>query len=95
MKLTAIAIAVAFAGATAANAQTDPNAPAVPPGDGISQLGNDPEGQPYTPPGFNVGLSVYPAAAVAQGGQPGRDSYPACSDQVKDRCVQTYTRWTD
>ena len=89
MKMTIFAIAAAMGIATAAPAQTDPNGPNVPPGDGISMLGNNPNGQAYTPPGFNRGLNVYPDGQVAD-----RMNYPACSDQVVDRCRQVYTRYT-
>lgn len=70
--------------------QTDPNGPNVPPGDGITRLGTNPEGQPFTPPGFNQGMNVYPAASVAPGAMPGMAEYPRCSRQVTDRCIQAY-----
>lgn len=89
MKLKIIAIAALMGSATVATAQTDPNGPAVPPGDGITMQGNNPEGQAYTPPGYNVGLNVYPDGQVAN-----MQNYPACTDRVVDRCMQTYTRWT-
>lgn len=96
MKLTTIFIAAAsLAAAPAASfAQTDPNGPNVPPGDGITMMGTNPEGQAYTPPGYNNGLNVYPDAAIAPGMMAGMRDYPACTEDVKDRCVQTYTKYT-
>ena len=72
--------------------QGDPNAPGVPPGDEYTVRGMNPEGQPYTPPGYNQGIAVYPPATAAPGGQPGAQDYPPCTRRVKDRCVQTYAR---
>ena len=89
MKSTIIAIAALIGSATVATAQTDPNGPAVPPGDGITMQGTNPDGQAYTPPGYNVGLEVYPDGIV-----PAMQNYPVCTRQVVDRCVQTYTKWT-
>ena len=85
MKRIMIAIAAIVGGTTAAFAQSD----------GITAQGTNPEGQAYTPPGFNQGLQVYPEARQAPGQKPGMEDYPACTKEVKDRCVQTYTRWTD
>lgn len=93
MKEAILAAALALGGATMAQAQMDPNGPAMPPGDGITMQGTNPEGQAYTPSGFNQGINVYPSAAAAPGMAPGMAAYPACTNQVKDRCMQTYTRW--
>jgi hypothetical protein len=94
MKLTILAMAAALGGSSIALAQSDPNGANVPPGDGITRMGTDPNGQAYTPPGYNIGLNVYPPATAASGANPGMENYPACSAEVKDRCVQTYTKWT-
>lgn len=94
MKLTILAVAAALGGGSIAFAQSDPNGPSVPPGDGITRMGTNPDGQAYTPPGYNVGLNIYPPATAAPGADPGMERYPSCSAQVKDRCVQTYTKWT-
>ncbi|MFP5296461.1 MAG: hypothetical protein ACLGG3_03945, partial [Alphaproteobacteria bacterium] len=80
-------------GVTAATAQTSDYKP-VPPGDGITRLGNDPDGQACTPPGYNVGLAVYPECIAMGGPIEGADDYPPCSDRQTDRCIQTYTKWT-
>ena len=73
----------------------DRNGPAVPPGDGITTRGHDPEGQPFIPPGYNLGdrMAVYPPLARAPAGLIGGE-YPVCSARVTDRCVQPYTRYT-
>ncbi len=68
----------------------DINGPNIPPGDGITRMGTNPEGQPFTPPGFNQGMNVYPAATMAPGAMPGMVEYLRCSRQVTDRCVQAY-----
>ena len=67
----------------------------VPPGDGITQLGNNPEGQACTPEGFNQGVNAYPACEALQPQPSNINEYPACSDRNADRCRQTYTRWTE
>lgn len=90
-----VMMAAALTLGTAAVAQTDPNAPSVPPGDGITMLGNNPEGQACTPEGFNQGLNAYPPCSALGGPAPGLEEYPPCSDRNADRCIQTYTRWTD
>lgn len=59
---------------------------------GVTQQGTDPNGQPFVPPGANQGAGVYPSAAAAPGMAPGMGSYPPCTRQVTDRCVQTYER---
>lgn len=104
---TTMFLAAILLGGTAASAQTATTqnmtgqtgtaqtTTAVPPGDGITRLGNDPEGQPCTPAGFNAGLAVYPACSAMGGPVPGLADYPPCSAEVKDRCTQTYTRWTE
>jgi hypothetical protein len=73
----------------------DPNGPNVPPGDGITMRGHDPEGQAFTPPGYNdaMPMRAYPPLAAAPAGLIGGD-YPVCSARVTDRCVQAYTRYT-
>lgn len=73
-------------------AQVDPNGPNMPPGDGITRTGANPGGQPYTPPGFNQGMNVYPAAVNAPGAMPGMTEYPRCTRQMADRCAQGYAR---
>ena len=65
MKALVLAAVLTFGTAAAANAQTDPNARGVPPGDGITQQGTDPEGQACSPPGFNAGTSAYPPCPTA------------------------------
>lgn len=102
MKAIILATALAISSASFAQAQTnmqtqpqtpmqaDPNGPNTPPGDGITRMGTNPGGQPFTPPGFNQGMNVYPAAAMAPGMMPGMAEYPRCSRQVTDRCVQAY-----
>ncbi len=81
--------------AQSTNTQPMPGSRAVPPGDGITARGHNPEGQPFTPAGFNTGMgqAVYPPAAAAPAGLIGGD-YPVCSARVTDRCVQSYTRYT-
>ena len=91
IKATMIAAAMLIGG-TAATAQTTT---AVPPGDGITRQGTNPEGQPCTPAGFNAGLAVYPACSAMGGPLVGMEEYPPCTTEVKDRCIQLYTRWTD
>ena len=93
MKVAIFAAALAL-GTTAAAAQTSNYAP-VPPGDGITRMGTNPEGQACTPEGWNRGLSVYPACSAMGGPMVGMEDYPPCTRQVKDRCVQIYTRWTN
>ncbi|MDP8994239.1 MAG: hypothetical protein M3N07_04520 [Pseudomonadota bacterium] len=85
MKSVIFAAALVIGGA--AMAQT-------PPGDGITQQGTNPEGQPCTPAGFNQGISVYPPCgpgnvhpAAANPQNP-----PPCSRTVTDHCIQTYER---
>lgn len=100
MKAILFATALAMSTASFAQAQTtmqtqtpmhtDPNGPNIPPGDGITRMGTNPEGQPFTPSGFNQGMNVYPAASMAPGMMPGMAEYPRCSRQVTDRCVQAY-----
>ncbi|MGF1549048.1 MAG: hypothetical protein ACFBQW_00715 [Sphingomonadaceae bacterium] len=88
MRILLIAAALSMGSAALAQG-TDPNAPGVPPGDGVTQLGNTPDGQPYTPPGFNQGINAYPPAPAQMPAE-----YPPCSaDRANaDRCVQTYER---
>ena len=93
MKL-AMFFAAALMGGSAAAAQTSGYDP-VPPGDGITRQGTNPEGQACTPIGYNVGLAAYPQCIAMGGPIEGADDYPPCTTQVKDRCVQTYTRWTN
>ncbi len=90
---TAIFAGLALLSAGAANAQAGAMQP-VPPGDGITRQGTNPEGQACTPPGFNIGLGAYPQCGAVGGPAIGADSYPPCTSQVTDRCIQTYTRWT-
>lgn len=91
MSGTAIAVATPAAGQTS-SAMQNPNG-ALPPGDGITALGHDPEGQAFTPPGFNTGMSTmaYPPVTAAPAGLIGA-TYPVCSSRVTDRCVQAYTK---
>ena len=51
----------------------------------------NPDGQAFTPPGFNNGLAVYPPMAAAPAAMIG-GSYPPCSAQNMDRCEQTYVK---
>ena len=66
---------------------------AQPPGDGIDIHGHNPDGQAFTPPGYNVGVAA-PAYAPAQAAPPGLigGDYPPCSASNTDRCVQTYVK---
>ena len=70
------------------------NRPGIPPGDGIDMHGHDPEGQAFTPLGFNTGIgpAVYPPVTMAPPALIG-GNYPPCSPQVTDRCVQTYVEF--
>lgn len=61
--------------------------------DGRDVHGHNPEGQPYSPPGYNNGIGGYPPASAAPAALIGGD-YPPCSAQRTDRCVQTYVRGT-
>lgn len=88
--LFAAALVVGIAGT--ANAQQDPNAPMVPPGDGITQQGTNPEGQPCTPPGFNQGTTGYPQCGAVARPTHGPQEAPPCTRQVTDHCTQTYER---
>ena len=92
MKLLILAAALTLG--TAAAAQTDPNSRGVPPGDGITAQGTDPEGQACTPAGYNVGNSGYPPCSGTQPAASPESSAnpPACSKTVTDHCVQTYER---
>ena len=66
-----------------------------PPGDGIDIHGHDPNGQAFTPPGYNntVAAPAYAPMAAAPAGMIGGE-YPICSAQNTDRCVQAYTKMT-
>ena len=86
MKLIVIAIAALGMAAPAA-AQT--NMPINP--DGRDIHGHNPNGQAFTPPGFNMGMSIYPPMAAAPAGVIGQ-SYPPCTAQNLDRCEQTYVK---
>lgn len=90
MKMTYFAVAIALGGTVAAHAQTTSSP--VPPGDGVTRLGNNPEAQACTPPEYNQGLSVYPPCAALSPPPAEIAEYPPCSDRNADRCVQTYTR---
>lgn len=92
MKSLVFAAALMFAGTGMASAQTDPNGPNVPPGDGITMKGNNPEGQACSPPGYNVGMGGYPPCAAMPGAQAGMENYPPCTRRNADRCRQTYER---
>ena len=78
----------------------DPNARGVPPGDGITQQGTNPEGQAVAPPGANQVTAVVPGATVVPAAnqeavfapKPATEEYPACSKTVTDKCVQKYER---
>lgn len=85
MKLLIIAAAMTLGGAAVAQTPLD---------DGRDIHGHDPDGQPFTPAGFNAGLSAYPSATAAPPALIGGD-YPACSAGRTDRCVQTYTKMTE
>lgn len=87
---------IALMGASAAVAQSSSYQP-VPPGDGITRQGTNPEGQACAPQGYNIGIAAYPQCTAMGGPLPegaGMEDYPPCTKQVKDRCRQTYTRWT-
>ena len=88
MKLLMAAAALAM-GAPAI-AQT--NMPINP--DGIDMHGHNPDGQAFTPPGYNtgIGMAIYPPMALAPAGMIGGD-YPRCTAENTDRCVQTYVRY--
>lgn len=93
MKSFLFAAALTVGAAGIAGAQTDPNARGVPPGDGITQQGTNPEGQPCTPAGFNQGsTSPYPACGAVPRPTHGAGEVPPCSRQVTDHCIQTYER---
>lgn len=89
---TVVFLATVLLGASAAAAQS--SYPPEPLGDGITRMGTNPEGQACTPAGYNVGLNAYPYCLAMGGPAEGLDDYPSCTTQVKDRCVQTYTKWT-
>lgn len=61
--------------------------------DGRDVHGHNPDGQAFTPPGFNMGVvtSAYAPMAAAPAGMIG-GAYPPCSAQNKDRCEQTYVK---
>lgn len=93
MKLTMFAATIML-GAAPLAAQTGTYEP-MRSGDELTRQGTNPEGQPCTPAGYNVGLNVYPACAAMGGPNPwGIEDYPPCTQQITDRCIQTYTRWT-
>lgn len=81
MKTVIFAAALAFGGV--AIAQT-------PPGDGVTQLGNNPEGQACTPEGFNQGIGAYPPCRALEPRPRNIEDYPRCSDRNADRCYQWY-----
>ena len=88
--LTIAAAATLFGTPAIAQAASEP----TPSGEGITERGMNPDGQPCTPLGYNRGLDVY-ADCIAMGGPaPGLEAYPSCSRFITDRCRQTYTRWT-
>ena len=80
-----ILIAAALAAGTLASAQAQ-----TPPGDGITAQRTDPEGQPCTPPGFNQGVSAYPACPSGAATAQSSPTPPPCSRTVTDHCIQTY-----
>ena len=86
MKLLIVAVAALGLAAPAA-AQT--NMPINP--DGRDIQGHNPDGQAFTPPGYNMGLSVYPPVTAAPATMIG-GSYPPCTAQNTDRCEQTYVK---
>ena len=86
MKLIIVAVAALGLAAPAA-AQT--NMPINP--DGRDIHGHNPDGQAFTPPGFNAGIAVYPPMAAAPPAMIG-GSYPPCTAQNMDRCEQTYVK---
>lgn len=79
---------------------TDPNARNVPPGDGITQQGTNPEGQAVAPPGANQTITPIPGATIVPAPnqeavfapKPASEDYPSCSSTVTDGCVQRYER---
>lgn len=83
MKTILFASALALGMSGGALAQT-------PPGDGITQLGNNPEGQPCTPQGFNQGVSAYPPCPAMEPRPRNIEDYPRCGDANTDRCYQWY-----
>ena len=87
MKSLLVAAALVL-GMSAAHAQP------TPPGDGVTQQGTHPEGQPCTPPGYNAGASSYPpCSGAAPAARPqSQPNPPACSRTVTDHCIQTYER---
>lgn len=88
MKLIIVAVAALGLAAPAA-AQT--NMPINP--DGRDIHGHNPDGQAFTPPGYNMGVatSAYAPLAAAPAGMIG-GSYPPCTAQNLDRCEQTYVK---
>ena len=61
MKIIILAAALTLGSAALAqtgNTVSDPSQSSGP--RGVTQQGTDPEGQPCTPPGFNLGASGYP-----------------------------------
>lgn len=82
---TLIVAAAALAFAAPAAAQTNINP------DGVDVHGHNPDGQAFSPPGYNMGLAVYPSMTVAPTGMIG-GSYPPCTAQNTDRCEQTYAK---
>lgn len=91
MKTLILAAALTMGVTGMAQAQTDPNGPGVPPGDGITRLGNNPDGIACTPAGFNQGMSAYPACSALTPQPAQIQDYPRCTRQRADRCVQAYT----
>lgn len=86
MKLIIVAVAaLGLAAPTFAQTSTPINP------DGRDVHGHNPDGQAFTPPGFNMGVAApaYAPLAAAPAGMIG-GSYPPCSAQNMDRCVQTY-----
>lgn len=61
--------------------------------DGVDVHGHNPDGQAFTPPGYNTSIpgSVYAPMAAAPAGMIG-GSYPPCTAQNTDRCEQTYVK---
>ena len=95
MKSLVFAAALMFAGTGIAAAQTDPNGPNVPPGDGITQQGTNPDGQACSPAGYNVGISGYPPCGGTNQHPnvgPNPPTPPPCTKNLKDHCMQTYER---
>ena len=85
MKSFILAAALVMGGTAIAHAQT-------PPGDGITQQGTNPEGQPCTPAGFNQGTSAYPPCGATAAPPQSSANPPPCSRTVTDHCIQTYER---